>query len=173
MIKTFEDLMSMIVFCSFILVMLILIGQVIYDILNVSKPSTYSQYNKILDRLYHNLEVYCVTRGIPIYYGDEHFENNKDAAAFISYTATINYRDEIISSKDFKIYLRKQDLSCLAHEVGHYIGISFYYDRSEERADYEAKNLLMKNYLTKQELKNGYIEIYFDCMFSKSNDFKK
>ena len=107
----------------------------------------------------------CNTLHIPVYVmSDEWFKENKpDAAGYISYEKN----DYGISSAE--IYLREDKSyefygwTTLAHEVGHYISINQYKDKSEAGADYEAAKLILK--LLDSDEDKAFIKYWLDCMF--------
>lgn len=96
---------------------------------------------------------------------DEWFEENapKDAG-YISYRMGILY-----DVQDAEIYLRDDKAfahygwETFAHEIGHYLSINLYNDRSEEGADFEA-NRMIRSLLSEEDLIiiNDSLKIFFD-----------
>lgn len=109
----------------------------------------------------------CDTLHIPVYVkSDEWFnENRPDAAGYISYNkdnlginhAEIYLRDD----KSYEFY----GWTTFAHEIGHYISINQFDDRSETGAEYEAGKLLLK--LLDSEEDKAFIKFELASMLEK------
>lgn len=96
---------------------------------------------------------------------DEWFrENAPKDAGYISYRMGVLY-----DVQDAEIYLRDDKMfdhygwETFAHEIGHYLSINLYNDRSEEGADYEADRMI-RSLLSEEDLIiiNDSLKIFFD-----------
>ncbi len=142
----------------------------IFLIIDITDKILDKKRNKIRNKILGILEKYCLIRSIPISYEDEEYfaSNAPDACGRIIYThhytddGVINYFDE------FEIHIRSaRDVyytyTTLAHEIGHYISVKEFKDKSEEGANYEASKLVRSLLDEKtQKLFNSEFRIFFE-----------
>lgn len=147
-----------------------LIVGLIFLIADITDKILDKKKDKIRNEILDLLEKYCLIRSIPISYADEEYfaSNAPDACGRIIYFR--HYTNDGITTyfDEFEIYIRfardtRFTYITLAHEIGHYIYVKKFRDKSEEGADCEASKLVRSLVDQKtQKLFNSEFEIFFN-----------
>lgn len=130
------------------------------------------EYPIITWLLQNDLECFARKNNIPVSYGEIYFQKDdrKDACGLFYYT-------KFIDSSEFvymRIFIRddrvvypgdsRDQVFILAHELGHFISITKYDDKSEQGADLEGYKLI-DSLLSDYEKENEELQIYLDVYF--------
>lgn len=163
-VKIMIVLFGLIFFMAFLVFVAWVVGKVVDHQIDIWWKVKKQKEALVTKKINFMLMEICNSLRIPVYVmSDEWFkENRPDSAGYIS------YEKNAYGIKNAEIYLRDDKSyefygwTTFAHEIGHYISINQYKDRSEAGAEYEAGRLILK--LLDSDEDKAFIKYWLDCM---------